>query len=219
MQTVLMILFLVFLEGVLSFDNALALAAMVQHLPKAQQKKALTYGICGAFLFRFISLFFVVHLLESPWMRILGGLYLVWLCVSSLRKQDNDDSKKTASQTLWRAIVLVELTDIIFSVDSILASAAVSQTFWMILTGGILGIIMMRFVSGLFIRLIEIFPRLEKSAFIMIGIVGVKLLVQAQSFYPVDVEHGLYAYILWTLILSAVGYGFTKKRTMKLFVA
>lgn len=67
------------LEGVLSLDNATVLASMVRGLSDKDQRKALAYGIAGAFGFRILALFFVQQLIALAWLKVLGGLYLLWL--------------------------------------------------------------------------------------------------------------------------------------------
>lgn len=211
-SSLLLILFLVFLEGILSFDNALALAAMVKHLPPLQQRKALTYGIFGAYIFRFASLFLVVHIFENPWLRIVGGMYLLWVATNGLLAKDesDDENAKSITPNLWRTIALVEFTDIIFSLDSILASAAVSQVFWIILAGGIIGIFMMRFVSGLFIRLMDIFPRLERAAFLLVLWMGLKLCSEGCLDLTFD-SPSPQTFAFWTLMGLSLLFGFSKR--------
>lgn len=91
----IIILNLVLLEIVLSIDNAAVLSTMVNDLPKNQHKKALTYGIVGAYVFRGLALLFAVYLIQLEWLKILGGLYLVYLCISSFRNSDNPQAKKS----------------------------------------------------------------------------------------------------------------------------
>src|SRR5258708_3156906 len=82
---------LVLLEGLLSGDNALVLAVMVRHLPKEKQKRALRYGIWGAFLFRLIAIVFASLLLQFWQLKVAGGLYLLYLAVSHLASGGDDD--------------------------------------------------------------------------------------------------------------------------------
>ncbi len=187
MQDLLTVLFLVFMEGILSFDNALALAAMVKNLPPVQQKKALTYGIAGAFAFRAISLFFITQLMESAILRGFGGGYLVALCVKHFLSHSDGEVKTLPTMGFLKVLLMVELTDIAFSVDSIMASVGITQKYWIVVTGGILGIIMMRFAASIFINLMARFPNLERSAYVLIGIAGTKLLLEAFKYtaYPV----------------------------------
>lgn len=210
---IMAILFLIVLEGLLSFDNALALAAMVKHLPEKEQKLALWYGMAGAFLFRFLALCFVVYLMENQWVKVVGGLYLCWLTVKFFwpsGDEAEDDGKGNILRGFWMTVALVELTDIAFSIDSILAAVAVSNKVWVVVAGGIMGIIMMRFAASVFIGLMKVHPKLERSAFLLVGIVGVKLLVEASG-------HHLSGWLTWPLMLVALlsGLSWQQKKTVK----
>lgn len=204
--------FLVILEGLLSFDNALALAAMVSHLPEAQRKRALTYGMAGAFVFRLVALGFVTTIMENPWIKLAGGAYLLFLTVKHFwfDQESAESSSMAGSYTFWKTIVLVELTDIAFSIDSILAAVAVSNKLWVIVMGGIMGIITMRFVANVFVDLIKRYPNLVRSAYILVGLIGGKLVLE--GFNVASFEHGLLSYVLWASMLAALGSGFYERK-------
>lgn len=183
----LTVLWLVFLEGLLSADNALVLAVMVRHLPPDQQKRALRYGMGGAFAFRLIAVGLARVLLAFWFPKVLGGLYLLYLTVSHFLSPDDDDEAKAGrfGKGLWMTILYVELADIAFSIDSILAAVAtadgmperisVNTKFAIVLTGGVLGIITMRFVAGYFIILLDRFKGLEAGAYGLVAWIGLKL--------------------------------------------
>jgi YkoY family integral membrane protein len=175
---------LIILEGLLSADNALVLAMMVKHLPKEQRKKALFYGIFGAYFFRVIAIGIGVTLITIPWIKIVGGHYLLWIVFQNfVKKIDEEDDVQNKSKSFWRTVVTVELMDIAFSFDSVIAAFGVSNQEWILLLGGILGILMMRGVAHLFLVLIEKVPELEVTAFILVAIIGVKMIVSAFGFH------------------------------------
>lgn len=188
-QDFLAIGFLVVMEGLLSFDNALALAAMVSHLPSMQRKKALTYGMLGAFSFRLGSLVVIEYLMKSACVKWLGGGYLIYLAVQHFfNREHHEEQSGTTTFAFWHCVVVVELTDIAFSFDSIFTAVAVSPKIWIVVTGGIIGIIMMRFAAIFFINLLKKFPDLEHSAYALVFIVGTKLIIEAsQSLAGVEV--------------------------------
>ena len=78
-QVLFLVLGILLLEVILSFDNAAVLATMVKDLPEDQQKKALRYGIVGAYVFRGVALVLVEQILSIWWLKPLGGLYLLWM--------------------------------------------------------------------------------------------------------------------------------------------
>ncbi len=177
---------LVLLEGLLSADNAMVLAVLVLGLPKHQQRKALRYGILGAFVFRAIATMLAVYLIALSWVKLIGATYLLYLAVHHFMSQGGAGERRTPPKAkpflfltaFWATVVKVELTDIVFAIDSILVAVAMSNELWVILTGGILGIIAMRLVIGQLIAVVERYPALVDGAFIIIAWVGIKLLLE-----------------------------------------
>jgi len=177
---------LVLLEGLLSADNALVLAILVLGLPRNDQRKALRYGILGAFAFRILATLLAVHLLQVAWVKLIGAgylLYLVWGHFFGSGDAEQRRSIKPARAAMglsafWATVVKVELTDIVFAVDSILVAVAMSPKTWVIISGGLLGIITMRLVIGKLLSLVRRYPALVDGAFVIIGWVGLKLLIE-----------------------------------------
>jgi YkoY family integral membrane protein len=182
----LTILLLVLLEGLLSADNAMVLAVLALGLPKEQRKKALRYGIFGAFAFRSAALLFGLYLMGLSFVKLAGGLYLLYLPFRHFFGEPADgEGRKVASakgwlglSAFWSTVVKVELTDIVFAVDSIVVAVAMSQKAWVVLSGGVLGIIAMRLVIGQLLSIVERYPILVDGAFVIIAWVGFRLLVQ-----------------------------------------
>lgn len=180
------------LEGILSVDNALVLAILVRTLPPEQRKKALTYGIVGAFVFRFIALIFAAHLMELMVFKLIGGGYLVYLAMKHMfffYKEDAHQSRPKTAASFWKTVLLVELTDIAFSIDSITTAVAMSDKLIIVWCGGILGIIFLRFAAGFFVKLLEKLPRLEDLAYQLIFFIGTKLTLEA---FHVEIAHGIF---------------------------
>jgi YkoY family integral membrane protein len=183
---ILTIFLLVGLEGLLSADNALVLAILVLGLPKADQGKALRYGILGAFGFRALATLLAVYLINLGWVKLAGAGYLLYLAIHHFMQGGSGDERRAPRKALpmlglsafWATVVKVELTDIVFAIDSILVAVAMSNKTWVILTGGILGIVMMRLVIGQLLAIVERYPALVDGAFIIIAWVGIKLVLE-----------------------------------------
>jgi YkoY family integral membrane protein len=211
---------LVVLEGLLSADNALVLAVMVRRLPnKGQQKKALRYGIWGAFAFRLIAIITASWLLQFWELKVVGGLYLLVLAIRHLLFDSGHDEseapavaasnvsptdgvadlvnaapapasgpKMATRREFWTTVFHVEMADIAFSVDSILAAMALARglpqhlqdheylTLAIVYLGGILGIITMRYVAGVFLVLLDRFKGLAAGAYFLVAWIGLKLI-------------------------------------------
>jgi YkoY family integral membrane protein len=176
---------LVLLEGLLSADNALVLAIMVKHLPKDQQKKALFYGILGAYLFRFIAIGLGTYLIKVWWIKAAGALYLLWMAFSFFLKKgkEEDEGVTVVPAGFWRTVAAVEVMDIAFSIDSVLAAFGISEQIWVLYLGGIFGVMMMRGVAQIFLTLIDHYPELETTAYVLIAIIGAKMMASVFGYH------------------------------------
>jgi YkoY family integral membrane protein len=177
---------LVLLEGLLSADNALVLAIMILGLRRPDQKKALRYGLVGAFIFRTAATLLAAYLIRIEWVKLLGGLYLLYLSYKHFFRSGGSEERARPKparpwlglSALWGTVVKVELVNIAFSIDSILVAVAMSRKTWVVLSGGLLGIVAIRVVIGQLLTLVRRYPALVDGAFIIIAWVGVKLLVE-----------------------------------------
>ncbi|WP_264776231.1 TerC family protein [Deinococcus aetherius] len=189
---------LVLLEGLLSADNALVLAVMVRHLAVGVQRKALAYGIGGAVVLRILGVLLAAFILEYWWLRAFGALYLAYLAVSHFlkhRTSGEDGEQKARGRGFWPTVVLLNLTDLAFSVDSILAGVALipagmprEQGLTIVVIGGIVGLILMRFAATIFLRVLNRYPAFDNVAYALVGWIAVKLGVEtleaAHEIYP-----------------------------------
>jgi YkoY family integral membrane protein len=188
----LIILNLIVIESLLSVDNAAVLATMVMDLPPDQRKKALKYGIIGAYVFRGLCLLLATWLVQIWWLKPLGGLYLLYLAFSYFRtkmtpKKDDDTLNKSESKIykmtlgklgpFWATVVLVEVMDLAFSIDNVFAAVAFTDKIFLICVGVFIGILAMRFVAQAFVKLMEKYAFLETAAFLVIALLGVKLIL------------------------------------------
>ena len=240
---------LVVLEGVLSIDNALVLGLLAKRLPKSQQKKALTYGLIGAFVFRFISILTASFLLQWRIVKLLGGGYLLWVALkyfydkwrspgeptaaAELNSSSTPAAVRASAAVFWQTVLVIELTDIAFAIDSILAAIALVGSapaghvgthpkLWLVITGGTLGVILMRFAAVLFIKLLERFPRFETSAYLLVATIGLKLSVDwgfnsAEHPHRVDFHNpsdpAFLVFWVTMLLCFCVGFLPVKKKT------
>ena len=208
---------LVALEGLLSADNAMVLAVLVLGLPKAQQRKALRYGMIGAFTFRSIAILLAAFLIRLGWVKLFGAGYLLYLVYRHFRGSGGSGDRRTPPPAtawmgltpFWSTVVKVELTDIVFAIDSILVAVAMSPKLWVILAGGILGIVMMRLVIGQLLSLVERYPPLVDGAFVIIAWVGIKLLVEylhVEGYVAFEIPKWLSLGLIVVIFAIALGY-------------
>jgi YkoY family integral membrane protein len=214
---------LIALEGLLSADNAMVLAVLVLGLPKGQRKKALRYGIIGAFAFRAIATLLAMSMFRLAWVKLVGAGYLLYLVYGHFGGSQSGDGRRTPPKAqawlglspFWATVVKVEMTDIVFAIDSILVAVAMSPKRWVILTGGILGIVMMRLVIGKLLALVERYPVLVDGAFVIIAWVAMKLLIDyahAEGYLAFDVPKFISLGVIVVIFGIALTYALLHER-------
>ena len=204
---------LVSLELVLSADNAVALASITKNLNNLElQKKALNIGIFIALIFRILVILTAQFVLAFWPIKLLGGIYLLFLSFAKLNSFNYTDKidiislEKTENTSLIKVILLLAVTDLAFSIDSVTAAVAISDQFLLVITGAVIGVIALRFTSGLFIKWLEIYSNLEKAGYIAVGLIGLKLIVQL-IFYQIVIPE----YIFFLIMLVLFLWGFSSK--------
>lgn len=238
------LLILVGLEGLLSADNALVMAIMVKHLPDEKRQKALFYGLGGAFIFRFSSLFIISFLVGVWQVQAVGAIYLMFLSMNhivkkyfgSKQEQEHHTENRRQGSGFWLTVLKVEVADIAFAVDSILAAVALAITlpntplpniggldggkFLVVFCGGFIGLIIIRFAATLFVKLLNRKPGLETAAYLIVGWVGVKLAVFTLAHPKLAVlpqhfpETTEFKIVFWTvlIVLALSGWFLTKEK-------
>lgn len=186
---IFVVLNLVLIESLLSIDNAAVLATMVMKLPDNQRGKALKYGILGAYFFRGLCLLFASLLIKIIWLKVLGGMYLLYISINYFTEKflsndgsnDSDDPETKSNLldgilgTFWSTVAMVEIMDLAFSIDNVFAAVAFTDKIGLICLGVFIGIFSMRFAAQFFVKLIEKYPFLEALAFTVIFLLGLKL--------------------------------------------
>lgn len=176
MELFFILLQVIILDGILSIDNAAALAALAITLPKRQQVSALRVGILGAYVFRGLMLFLVGFLLRYPIMQLFAAGYLLYLVGGHFFGWKQITFHFHGLSSFWKTVIMIELADLAFSLDNVAAVVALSNQIWIIILGVCISIFIMRFAAQLFIRLIAWEPRLEHAAFILIGAIALELI-------------------------------------------
>jgi tellurite resistance protein TerC len=180
------ILSLIMIEGLLSVDNAMAIAAMASHLPPATQKKALRFGIIGAYLARGVCLLIAGWIASNHWVKAFGAVYLLYLMGQHLvnpADEDHDGTPDVMQKGFLATVISIEIMDLTLSLDNVVAAVALDKRLWVVVTGVFIGILALRFVAGACIKLIQKFPILEKTAFLLVGFVGAILVAELSIEY------------------------------------
>ncbi len=207
---------LVILELLLSADNAVALASLTKFLDDANdRKKALNLGITISLLLRILLILLSSFLLKYQFIRLSAGFYLIYLFVSNvvlvkLKKDDlknNEDKVVEDKFKFLKIVALLSITDLAFSIDSITTAVAISDQYILIVIGAFIGVVALRFTSGIFLRLLEYFIKLEMAGYIAILIIGLKLILNT-----LIKENILPDYYFYILIFASFVWGFSEKK-------
>lgn len=170
------VLALIVIEGLLSVDNALAIAALASHLDEKQRKIAMTIGYAGAYGFRILALFLASYIINNHWLMVLGAGYLIWLMCNHFAENEDDEEHQgthRAPPSFAKTIALIAFLDLSLSFDNVVAAVAFARdNIILVYVGVTIGIITLRLVAGYCIKLLEKHPWLEHTAFLLVGFVG-----------------------------------------------
>ena len=183
-STPMLLLVLVALEAVLSADNAVALASISQGLADDKlRRQALNIGLMLAYVLRMTLILAATWVVRYWQFQVLGAAYLLWLVFQYFSSKTGEDgeNKEPKFTSVWQAVPTIAITDLAFSLDSVATTIAVSTDTWLVISGATIGIIILRFMAGLFIRWLDEYTHLEDAGYITVGLVGIKLLVRAIS--------------------------------------
>ena len=226
------ILQLIFLEGILSIDNAAVIGALVAPLPDDkhvewprslqrfgewlhpvlgnQRLAALRVGLLGAYLGRGLMLFFTSFIIHNSWIKLLGAAYLIHLAFDNLEdrssggSEEDDQIKPIKVQTFWATVLTVETMDLIFSIDNVVAAVSLSNKLWVVMLGVAIGILTMRFAAGVFSYAVQREPILQQAAYILVFNIGVELTIQ--QVWQIEIPDMLRFAISVGTILLALAY-------------
>jgi tellurite resistance protein TerC len=228
------ILQLIFLEGLLSIDNAAVLGTLVVKLPKDepipwprglqkfgdslhgilgnQRSAALKVGLLGAYVGRGLMLLAANFIIRNPWLNVVGALYLIHLAFENLgmanEDEEDEEIRAVKQDTFWSVVLSVELADLAFSLDNVVAAVALSDKFWVVMLGVFIGILAMRFAAGWFSVLVEKEPVLKSAAYILILAIAIELLVQ--QFAGIEISDLTRFAITVSIILLSLAYAHFK---------
>jgi tellurite resistance protein TerC len=231
LPVVIIVLQLIFLEGILSLDNAAVIGALVSPLPDDQhivwpgplqrvgewlhpmlgnqRLAALRVGLLGAYVGRGAMLFLTSFLIHNSWIKLVGAAYLIHLAFDNLEDmvvtgvEDDEEIKPLAAQAFWPTVLTVELTDLVFSIDNVVAAVSLSDKLWVVMVGVALGILTMRFAAGLFSYAVTREASLKPAAYVLVLIIGIELILE-QVWHVEISDLARFGISISTLLLAVV---------------
>jgi YkoY family integral membrane protein len=216
---------LILLEGLLSADNALVIALLVKHLPPKERRRALLVGLVGSFTFRLLAIVLATQLIKFWYLQAAGALYLFYLPAKHFllhrkqaQKPDGLPIKPRKQPGFWATVAMVEFTDLVFAIDSILVAVSLSKVTWIIWVGGISGVVLLRFAAFMLVKIMDKMPGLEHMAYALVGWVAVKLsFMSVHSYSKVhwrEEVSEMNAWVFWSGMALILGVGiYLSKRT------
>ena len=216
LENLIAIATLTLLEGILSVDNALAMALQVRALEPSRQRRALLYGVWGALILRTVSILSARWLMHLWWLQLAGALYLAYLAIAHFvtrRAPHEHAPRETSGRGFWATVAMVELTDAAFAIDSTLVAIAMSDRLWVILSGVVLGIVAVRYAAVVLVKLLQRCPEIEHLAFILVGWVAIRLFTEgfekmsARMLKRPLFSHLMPDWLFWTVVAIVVAIG------------
>ena len=180
------LLSIVMIDVVLAGDNSIVIAMAVQSLPKEKKFKGILLGALAAVVLRVIFTFFASKMLLVPFVKLVGGVLILWIAVKLLRGNETKVTKDGGAKSVWSAVWIILVADLTMSLDNILAVAGASHGNLPLLLFGLgLSIPLVVFASTLISRLMERFPIVIWIGALILGKVGGEMIITD----PVVVSH------------------------------
>jgi YjbE family integral membrane protein len=195
---------IVVINILLSGDNAVVIALACRNLPPRQRRWGVIWGAVGAIVLRIILTFFAVSLLQLSWLKLIGGVLLVWIGIKLIAEEDGEGGHDVrASDRLLSAIRTVVIADLVMSIDNVLGVAAAARGNLLLLIFGL--VVSVPLVIGgaqIIMRLIERFPILIVAGGGLLGFVAGELIVDDSAI--VDWVHAHAAWLTWAAPLIGI---------------
>jgi YkoY family integral membrane protein len=190
--SILVSLFII--EVLLSVDNALVNATLAESLPEEKRKKAIRIGILLGAVLRVIALFAASIIIQNVWLKVLGGLYLVYLAVSHLGRVVTEEGKEVVAKPTYKGVIFqIALADIVFSIDNVISAVSFSENIYIVMLGVGIGVVSMLFITPILSKLIHTYKGMPQAAYAIVGFVGLALLLE--TIYHVHISE-LYKFMV-----------------------
>ena len=206
---------IILIDILLGGDNAVVIALACRGLPPKQRKLGIIYGTAGAIILRVILIAFALALLAVPYLKLVGGLLLVWIGVKLLAPQDDDDSHGNiqSSDKLWGAVKTVIIADLVMSVDNVLAIAGAAESagqhqLFLVIFGLVVSIPIIVAGSQIVLKLMDRFPIIITLGGMLLGWIAGQMMYTDPGVRPYLPDAKTWEYgaaIAGALLVLAIG--------------
>ncbi|MEH7311760.1 TerC family protein [Priestia megaterium] len=206
---------IIFLDLILSGDNAIVIAMAARNVPKDLQKRAILIGTGGAIGLRLLFAAIIVPLLKIPLIGAVGGLMLVWIAYKLLADNHDHGDNPQGGATVWSAVKTIIIADAVMSLDNVLALAGIAHEFVPIMIGVLISIPIIIWGSSFIMKAMEKFPIIIYAGAAMLAWSAGKMIVEDKiigGFVPTTALHLAVQVIL---TIAVVGIGYMKNKKMK----
>ncbi len=164
---------IILIDLILSGDNAIVIALAVRTLPPKKQRLGIIVGAGSAAVLRILFTFIATHLMQVPYLKLVGGLLILWIAVKLLSENEDPNPKQRQAHGLFHAVWIIMVADVTMSLDNVLAVAGASKGSLLLLWFGLgLSIPLVMFASGVLSKLMGQFPIIVLIGSAVLGKVG-----------------------------------------------
>ena len=193
------------IEVLLSVDNALVNATLAESLPEKLRKRAIRIGILLGAGFRVVALLLAAVIIENIWLRVIGGLYLIYLTMSHLGKPEHENGKAiVAKPTYLGVITQIAFADLVFSIDNVISAVSFSDDIAIVILGVSIGIVSMLFITPILSRVIEKYKGMPTCAYAIVGFIGLSLVIETLT--PIHITEPQKFIVVISMCLFTVWY-------------
>src|SRR5262245_10034447 len=169
---------IIWVNIILSGDNAVVIALAARSLPEKQQKLAVFWGAAAAVVLRIVLTIVAVELLKLPFLKLIGGALLFWIAIKLLLPEDDDGDDVAGSSHLIGAIKTILIADLVMSLDNVIAVAAVAKgSFTLLVLGLLISIPLVVYGATMLMKLMDRYPVIIAVGAALIGYVAGEMLV------------------------------------------
>ncbi len=209
---------IIWIDLLLSGDNAVVIALACRALPPEQRKWGIILGAGVAIGLRIIFAMIISYLLNIPFLKAIGGVMLFWVAFQLIKGEDDAHSDLAPADNLWRAVRTIAIADAVMSLDNVLALAAASKgNMWLFIFGLLVSIPLIVYGSQLILTLIERFPIFVWAGAALLGWIAGELIADdpgLQNFLGRDIPNLLGAAV-GAAIVVGIGWLYIQRRKAK----